>query len=189
MIYFIISYILNDTVHISGPICVIFKTFCLIVVNYLFTRNYFFCGFVIINRILFIKNSCTHLQPDNRVLVMPRGLLDILKKVLGMHAQVVTKPSLATSGQLTIHGLKSSDLYIFYSEETHNGFPANTRRRTTVDPMPAHRLRLCANTKSTPAQRPAFAGNTSLYLTCLVYSFIQKYNKIKSFMSKMNKCF
>ena len=33
---------------------------------------------------------------------MPRGPLDILKKVLGMHAQVVTKPSLATSGQLTI---------------------------------------------------------------------------------------
>ena len=32
---------------------------------------------------------------------MPRGFLDILKKVLGMHAQVVTKPSLATSGQLT----------------------------------------------------------------------------------------
>ena len=39
------------------------------------------------------------LQP---VLVIPRGPLDILKKVLGMHAQVVTKPSLATSGQLTI---------------------------------------------------------------------------------------
>ena len=37
------------------------------------------------------KNSCTHLQADNRVLV----------KVLGMHAQVVTKPSFATSGQLT----------------------------------------------------------------------------------------
>ena len=36
-------------------------------------------------------------------------------------------------------------------------------------------------------QRPVFAGNTSLYLTCLVYSFIQKYNKIKSFMSTMNK--
>ena len=33
---------------------------------------------------------------------MPRGPLDILKKVLGMHAQVVTKPSLATSRQLTI---------------------------------------------------------------------------------------
>ena len=32
---------------------------------------------------------------------MPRGPLDTLKKVLGMHAQVVTKPSLATSGQLT----------------------------------------------------------------------------------------
>ena len=32
---------------------------------------------------------------------MPRGPLDILKKVSGMHAQVVTKPSLATSGQLT----------------------------------------------------------------------------------------
>ena len=51
--------------------------------------------------ILPLKNSCTHLQADNRVLVMPRGPLDILKKVLGMHAQVVTKPSLATSGQLT----------------------------------------------------------------------------------------
>ena len=34
MIYFIISYILNDTVHICGPFCVIFKTFCLIVINY-----------------------------------------------------------------------------------------------------------------------------------------------------------
>ena len=33
---------------------------------------------------------------------MPRGPLDIIKKVLGMYAQVVTKPSLATSGQLTI---------------------------------------------------------------------------------------
>ena len=31
---------------------------------------------------------------------MPRGPLDILKKVLGMHAQVVTKLTLATSGQL-----------------------------------------------------------------------------------------
>ena len=55
------------------------------------------------NRILPLKNSCTHLQADNRVLVMPRGPLDILKKVLGMHAQVVMKPYLATSGQLTIH--------------------------------------------------------------------------------------
>ena len=32
--YFIISYILNDTVHISGLFCVIFKTFCLIVINW-----------------------------------------------------------------------------------------------------------------------------------------------------------
>ena len=39
---------------------------------------------------------------------MPRGPLDILKKVLGMHAQVVTKPSLATSGQLTIRSLSSA---------------------------------------------------------------------------------
>ena len=31
---------------------------------------------------------------------MPGGPLDILKKFLGMHAQVVTKHSLATSGQL-----------------------------------------------------------------------------------------
>ena len=42
------------------------------------------------------------MQADNRVLIMPRGPLDILVKVLGMHAQVVTEPSLATSGQLTI---------------------------------------------------------------------------------------
>ena len=42
------------------------------------------------------------MQADNRVLGMPRGSLYILKRVLGMHAQVVTKPSLATSGQLTI---------------------------------------------------------------------------------------
>ena len=31
----------------------------------------------------------------------PRGPLDILKKVLGMDAHAVTKPSSATSGQLT----------------------------------------------------------------------------------------
>ena len=101
MIYFIISYILNDIVHISGPFCVIFKTFCLIVINYFILTELFFCGFVI-NSILHLKNSCTHLQVDNRVLVMPRGPLDILEKVLRMHARVVTKPSLATSGQLTI---------------------------------------------------------------------------------------
>ena len=53
------------------------------------------------NLILPLKHLCTHLQAENRVLVMPRGPLDILKKVLGMHAKVVTKPSLATSGQLT----------------------------------------------------------------------------------------
>ena len=93
VIYFIISYILNDTVHISGPFCVICKTCCFIVINNFILTNFFFCGFVI-NRILPLKNSCTHLQADNRVLVMPRGPLDILKKVLGMHAQVVTKPSL-----------------------------------------------------------------------------------------------
>ena len=51
MIYFIISYILNDTVHIPGPFCVIFKTFCLIVINYFILTDFFFCGFVI-NRIL-----------------------------------------------------------------------------------------------------------------------------------------
>ena len=62
--------------------------------------EFVFCGFVI-DRILPLKNSCTHLQADNRVLVMPRGALVMLKKVFGMHAQVVMKPSLATSGQLT----------------------------------------------------------------------------------------
>ena len=99
VIYFIISYILNETVLISGPFCVIFKTFC----NRLFYSHgiNFGCGFVI-NPILPVKNSCTHLQADNRVLVMPRGPLDMLKKVLGMHAHVVTKPYLVTSGQLTI---------------------------------------------------------------------------------------
>ena len=60
---------------------------------------------------LSIKNTCTHLQADNRVLAMPRGPLDILKKVLGMHAQVVTKPFLAISGQLTIK-LVSFDIYV-----------------------------------------------------------------------------
>ena len=40
---------------------------------------------------------------------MPRGPPDILKKVLGMHAQVVTKPSLATSGQLTMVGVPESE--------------------------------------------------------------------------------
>ena len=83
MIYFIISYLLNDTVRISGPFCVIFKTFCLIVINYFILTELIFCGFVI-NRILPLKNSCTHLQADNRVLVMPRGPLDILKQILGM---------------------------------------------------------------------------------------------------------
>ena len=71
VIYFIISYILNDTVHISDPLCDIFKTFCLIVINYFILTELFFCGFGI-NRILPLKNSCTHLQADNRVLVMPR---------------------------------------------------------------------------------------------------------------------
>ena len=33
VIYSIISYILNDIGHISGLFCVIFKTFCLIVIN------------------------------------------------------------------------------------------------------------------------------------------------------------
>ena len=32
-------------------------------------------------------------------------------------------------------------------------------------------------------------GIHHLYLTCLVYSFIQKYNKIRSFMSTMKKWF
>ena len=76
------------------------RFFFLIVINY-FILTDFFCGFVI-NRMLPLKNTCTHLQVDNRVLVMPRGPLDMLKKILGMHAQVVTKPSLAPSGQLTI---------------------------------------------------------------------------------------
>ena len=49
-----------------------------------------------------LSKTCTHLQADNRVLVIPKGPLDIIKKVLGMHAQVVTEPSLATSGQLTM---------------------------------------------------------------------------------------
>ena len=101
MIYFIINYILNDTVHISDPFCVIFKKFCLIVINYFILTELIFRGLGI-NRILPLKNLCTHLQADNPVLVMPRGPLDILNKVLGMHVQVVTKPSLATSGQLTI---------------------------------------------------------------------------------------
>ena len=87
--------------HISGPLCVILKTFCLIVINYFILAELVFCGFVI-NRIVPLKNSCTHLQADNRVLIMLRSPFDILKKVLGMHVQVVTKPSSATSGQLTI---------------------------------------------------------------------------------------
>ena len=48
----------------------------------LFLRNTFYCGSVIIF-ILLLKNSCTHLQADNRVLVMPRCPIDMLKKVLG----------------------------------------------------------------------------------------------------------
>ena len=41
---------------------------------------------------------------------MPRGPLDILKQVLGMHAQVVTETSLATSGQLTIKDHQETDM-------------------------------------------------------------------------------
>ena len=101
MIYFIISYILNDSVHISGPVCVIFKTFSLIVINYFILTGLIFLRSR--NQSYFAPQKlCTHLQADNQVLVMPRGPLDILKKVLGMHAQVVTKPLLAISGQLTI---------------------------------------------------------------------------------------
>ena len=102
VIYFIISYILSNTVHISGPFCVIFQN-VFFNCNKLFHSHgiNFFCG-PVINLIFPLKNSCTHLQADNRVLVMPRGPLDILKKVLGMHTQLVKKPSLAISGQLTI---------------------------------------------------------------------------------------
>ena len=50
VIYFIIGYILNDTVHISSPLCDIFKTFSLIVINYSILKELFFCGFVM-NRI------------------------------------------------------------------------------------------------------------------------------------------
>ena len=44
---------------------------------------------------------------------MPRGPLDILEKVLGIHAQVVTKPSLSTSGQLTINNDAAFDKIIY----------------------------------------------------------------------------
>ena len=47
---------------------------------------------------------------------MPRGPLDILKEVLGMHAEVVTKPSLATSGQLTIIKRTQND-YCRYQQD------------------------------------------------------------------------
>ena len=67
----------------------------------MYSHGILFGGFVINLFILPLKNSCTHLQADNRVLVMPRSPLDMLKKVLGMHAQVVTNSSLASSGQLT----------------------------------------------------------------------------------------
>ena len=46
-------------------------------------------------------NCILPLKADNQVLVMPRGSIDMLKKVLGVHAQVVTRPSVTTSGQLT----------------------------------------------------------------------------------------
>ena len=77
MTYFIISYILNDTVHISGPFCVIFKTFCFIVINYFILTELIFWRFL--NKSYFAPQK--HLQADNRVLGMPRGLLDTLKKV------------------------------------------------------------------------------------------------------------
>ena len=43
-----------------------------------------------------------HPQAGNGVLVMPRGPLDILKQILGMHAQVVTISSWATSDQFPV---------------------------------------------------------------------------------------
>ena len=49
--------------------------------------------------------SWNHLQADNRVVAMPIGPIDMLRKVLGthiQHVQVLTNPSLATSGQLTM---------------------------------------------------------------------------------------
>ena len=51
---------------------------------------------------------------------MPRCPLDIIKKVLGMHAQVVTKPSVATSGQLTICNAVRSNLYRWTSQHDAN---------------------------------------------------------------------
>ena len=54
VIYFIISCILNDTVHISGTFYVSFKPCCLIVINYFILTDLFFCG-IVINRILPLK--------------------------------------------------------------------------------------------------------------------------------------
>ena len=65
---------------------------------------------------------------------MPRGPLDILKKVLGMHAQVVTKPSLATSGQVTI-------MHLCLQCYRGPSYPANTRHSPNVGSMLAYRMR------------------------------------------------
>ena len=58
MIYFIISYILNDTVHISGSFCVIFKTFCLIVINYFILTEIIFLRFL--NKSYFAPQKFMH---------------------------------------------------------------------------------------------------------------------------------
>ena len=58
VIYFIISFILNDTVHISGPFCVIFKTFCLNVINNFFLTEFFFLRFS--NKLYFAPQKLMH---------------------------------------------------------------------------------------------------------------------------------
>ena len=61
MIYFvklIISYILNDTVHISGPFCVILKTFCLAVINYFILMELIFWWFL--NKSYFAPQKLMH---------------------------------------------------------------------------------------------------------------------------------
>ena len=58
MTYFIISYILNDTVHISGPFCVIFKTFCFIVINYFILTELIFWRFL--NKSYFAPQKLMH---------------------------------------------------------------------------------------------------------------------------------
>ena len=111
VIYFIIRYILNDTVLITGPFCVIFKTFCLNVINYFILKELIFLCFS--NKSYFAPQKLMHTPASRQPgASYTRKATRHTKNVLGMPAHVVTKPSLATSGQLTImHNMFNKAVY------------------------------------------------------------------------------